>query len=680
MFKKMSIRVQILLGFAVILIIMLVISTVSFTGVGDIVDDSVSMIEGESIKAKIKQLEIDHLNWLNTLSEYLSNPAIKKMTVQKDHKKCSLGKFLYGKERKHAEQIVPATAKLFKPMEGIHKQIHESASEIEFQMNKMNIGEMLTFFSDAEAELRVWNAKILDAVISQENALSVNLDHKKSDFGKWLNNGDADLFAKEFAAFAASVYKLKDIHTMLYKLGNIVSKKLNSGDYDQAMGFARGRLGAVLTRTVSDIKDMRTLVKEYEFGQKEAARILSSVTAVKQAELFDLMHKASGLVDKNMISQEQVLSSAGSLRQTVMTIGVISLFAGILLSIFLASRITKPIIKGAEFAKEVAGGNFKNQLPVDRNDEVGTLIKALNNIVETLGTMFRAISDDTDKLSDSSVALKTIAHDMSASSEQTSQKANLVAAASEEMNSNMTSVAAAMEQASTNVGIVAEAAEGMAVNIEQVVMDTGKALVITEDAVSVSKSVSEKMNELGKAALGIGKVTETIAEISDQTNLLALNATIEAARAGEAGKGFAVVANEIKELAGQTAEATKEIKIKIDGIQSSTSSTVKELDQVSKVINDVNQMVTSIAAVIDEQSNSTKEIASNVTEASAGLSEVSENIAQSSTVSGEIARDVADVNIAADEMTKSSSQVDASSQELNILAEKLKAHMERFQV
>ena len=71
-----------------------------------------------------------------------------------------------------------------------------------------------------------------------------------------------------------------------------------------------------------------------------------------------------------------------------------------------------------------------------------------------------------------------------------------------------------------------------------------------------------RMDSLGEAAHGIGKVVETIIEISEQVNLLALNATIEAARDGDAGKGFAVVENEIKEMAKQTSEATLDIKLK----------------------------------------------------------------------------------------------------------------------
>lgn len=97
-----------------------------------------------------------------------------------------------------------------------------------------------------------------------------------------------------------------------------------------------------------------------------------------------------------------------------------------------------------------------------------------------------------------------------------------------------------------------------------------KARFISESAVMQSQRTSEKVTALGESARKVGKVTETITEISEQTNLLALNATIEAARAGDAGRGFTVVANEIKELARQTAAATVDIKNQIADMQATT--------------------------------------------------------------------------------------------------------------
>jgi methyl-accepting chemotaxis protein len=195
-----------------------------------------------------------------------------------------------------------------------------------------------------------------------------------------------------------------------------------------------------------------------------------------------------------------------------------------------------------------------------------------------------------------------------------------------------------------------------------------------------TKSASEKVDELGNAAREIGKVVETITEISEQVNLLALNATIEAARAGEAGKGFAVVANEIKDLAKQTAEATMEIKEKIAAIQGSTDGTVSEINQISKIINDVNEIVTTIATAVEQQSVTTKEIAGNVAQASQGIQEVSENVAQSSNVAEEIAKEISDVNQSAAEMSNSSAQVNLSAEELTKMGTKLNEMVGKFRI
>ena len=196
----------------------------------------------------------------------------------------------------------------------------------------------------------------------------------------------------------------------------------------------------------------------------------------------------------------------------------------------------------------------------------------------------------------------------------------------------------------------------MTATIGEIASNSEKARRITEEATRQAARISEQMNHLGAAALEIGKVTETITEISSQTNLLALNATIEAARAGSAGKGFAVVANEIKELAQQTAVATEDIKSRIAGVQSSTNAGIAEIGKVTQVIQEVSDIVASIAAAIEEQSTVTKDIARNIGEASIGVRDANTRVAETSHATSEIARDIAGVDQARANMADGSEQ------------------------
>jgi methyl-accepting chemotaxis protein len=198
--------------------------------------------------------------------------------------------------------------------------------------------------------------------------------------------------------------------------------------------------------------------------------------------------------------------------------------------------------------------------------------------------------------------------------------------------------------------------------------------------VKQAADISEKVDELGSAALDIGKVTETIADISAQTNLLALNATIEAARAGEAGKGFAVVANEIKDLAKQTAQATGEIKERIDGIQNSTNVTVAGIKKISDIITEIDTIVSGIAISLDEQSATMSELTTNIVQAGEGISEVSENVAQSSVVSQQISADISEVNRSVNEISTDTGEVRRNAEELRLLSQSLKSLIEKFKI
>ncbi len=311
-------------------------------------------------------------------------------------------------------------------------------------------------------------------------------------------------------------------------------------------------------------------------------------------------------------------------------------------------------------------------------DEFSELSAYMHSFIGNVRTLVTDINANSSNINASAKDLAELSETIDRGTTDSASRAENVAVAVEEMSSNMSSVAAATEEAAANVMVMTAATEEISTTVAEIQGATEKARTITGEAVIEATDISGKVDELGKAAIDIGKVTETIAEISDQTNLLALNATIEAARAGEAGKGFAVVANEIKDLARQTADATGEIKEKIDGIQTSSSVTISGIKKISDIITQIDAIVTNVAESLEEQSATMLELTNNITQAGLGIGEVSENVAQSSTVSQEISKDISGVNQAVREISKDTSQVRINAEELHKLSQALKVLIEKF--
>jgi methyl-accepting chemotaxis protein len=302
----------------------------------------------------------------------------------------------------------------------------------------------------------------------------------------------------------------------------------------------------------------------------------------------------------------------------------------------------------------------------------------LRSVVDNVRKVMGEISDSVQVLSATSAGLATRSGELTLGLRQSADKAQIVTAAAEQMSHTATAVAFEMDETTSRLTDVASATEQMTATIGEIAGNSEKARRVTDEATQRAPQITEQMDQLGRAVQEIGKITETITEISAQTNLLALNATIEAARAGSAGKGFAVVATEIKALAQQTAQATREIKDRVAGVESASSGGIAEIGKVAQIILDISAIVASIAAAIEQQSTATKHIATNIAETLVGVNDANNKVSHSSRVSGEITKDIAGVNEISGEMAHGSEQLLINSGEISNVAGELKASMAQF--
>jgi methyl-accepting chemotaxis protein len=303
-----------------------------------------------------------------------------------------------------------------------------------------------------------------------------------------------------------------------------------------------------------------------------------------------------------------------------------------------------------EAVQAAMDGDLTRDVTVHGTDAVGMLGAGLAQFFLDLRSSIASIAGNATTLGSSAEELHAISTEMSANAEETSAQANVVSAAAEQVSKNVQSVATGIEQ--------------MGASIREIAGNANQAAKVAEQAVRVAEQTNTTISKLGQSSLEIGQVIKVITSIAEQTNLLALNATIEAARAGEAGKGFAVVANEVKELAKETAKATEDIGQRIEIIQGDTRGAIDAIQQISRIIGQINDIAGTIASAVEEQTATAREISGSVSEAATG--------------SGEIAQNIVSVAKAAQGTTQGASHTQQAAGELSRMAAELQQLVGRF--
>jgi len=351
--------------------------------------------------------------------------------------------------------------------------------------------------------------------------------------------------------------------------------------------------------------------------------------------------------------------------QLVVFIGLlIGTIIMILISLFISSSISKPVVSLMEIIKKAENGDLSIRAKVTSRDELGQLTQSFNNLLEKTGITMKIIYGTMNDLSKSSADMTGIADTMVSCSEETSNKTSdgatwaadiskrlikldssislaeqfvfTVAASVEEMSQTVKGVATAADMTASKVkntselveGITAsisktaESAKNVSSNVNNVVTavkeinislndvsyNCSRSMIITGNAKIKAGETNIIIEKLNTSAKNIGKMVVIIKNIAEQTNMLALNAAIEAAGAGEAGKGFAVVAREVKELAKKTGEATEDISKQIEEMNLQMEIAVDAVSSITTVIEEINNINNTITAAVTEQSAITSEI------------------------------------------------------------------------
>ena len=274
---------------------------------------------------------------------------------------------------------------------------------------------------------------------------------------------------------------------------------------------------------------------------------------------------------------------------------------GALVSALLEAQISRPLEQVLLQALSVAAGQPGENVQLNRVDEIGMILRAVNQSGLNLRSLVDDVNEQVVGVQTASTEIAQGNADLSARTEQTASNLEETAASMEQMNSTVKNNADTARQAAQLASSASQAAA------------TGGAVV---------GQVVGTMEDITTASKRIADIIGVIDGIAFQTNILALNAAVEAARAGEQGRGFAVVAGEVRSLAQRSAEAAKEIKGLIGASVDKVESGARQVDEARRAMGEIVEQVKRVNDLIGEISTATQEQTSGIGQVNVAVSQL----------------------------------------------------------
>ena len=362
---------------------------------------------------------------------------------------------------------------------------------------------------------------------------------------------------------------------------------------------------------------------------------------------------------------------------------VLAIVLSIIMSVILSRSITKPINRVVTFAGHIAQGKLGVK-PIEQKsqDEIGQLTGAINQMHQSIKHVIEEIMVSSSSVEETSSNLSQHAYETTKTTEE-------VARTVEQISEGATEQARNTQEATNDINVLGETIQVNGRSANELQQSSQHINDLSQEGITVIQSLIRKtdssklamdeiievVGETNASTMKIREASDMISNIASQTNLLALNAAIEAARAGEHGRGFAVVADEIRKLAEQTNQSTKDIGEMLEELQSKSKQAIESSVEVKAAVENqivsvketedkYNEIADGIKMSLDEI-NKIIRISEQMEGNRVKVNEVVDGLAA---IAEENAASTEETSASAEEMLASMMEVDSSSKRLNTLA------------
>ncbi|MEL3925990.1 methyl-accepting chemotaxis protein [Aeromonas enteropelogenes] len=663
--SDLSILQRVYLGFAILVAVMVASSLLTFRSQGAL-GDALDQVTQQSMPLVIasSQTQISLLSankWLTDVLTEQDSKLIPAEVAELQQAKAQVNKTLATLKQQAAshpelqaqmaalEQLAGDYLKLTDTLPAEHEallaRLHKvNLAKGQFQVSlpqfKKNLGDMMVSIDDSFIKMlsETLTTKLSAIELSTMDALNQSIPAPIE--GALKRN------KMQIEGFNSTI---KDLQNELANFDN------DMGHY--VHGFVRDTTGSdgVLAQYL-------TLMREQE-RMRSQSRQASALIVEIQGKLEQITAQSQQLMNRSILASEQVQRQS-SLTQGA-SIGVAILIA-ILVAYTLGKAIRRPLKELLRVLNEVTGGDMTQRIGFRSNNEFGQLGKQVNLLIEQMGEVLTQLSQASAQLNDAAHGNRHTTESVRADLEKQRQETASVAAAMTQMEASVREVAQAANQTLERVMDVEKASE------------TGRKVMAGN--ITTTHQLAGKLQQTGKvigdvnAMSGqIGNILDVIRGIAEQTNLLALNAAIEAARAGEQGRGFAVVADEVRSLAGRTAQSTSEIQTMIENLQQGVAKAVavmqecsREMDSCMDQSSHANNAMEEVQGIVVLISDMSSQIASAAEQQQATSADIATNLNRIS--------DISDLNYQGIE------RVAETSQQLDALAEQQEELVKRFRL